>query len=93
MERHWPASLRRLTDPLQPLRQASWALSMNGKPTGWLLDQDPAMVWRDDGQGLALYAIPDQGEDGYLRRLLVWTARQNWQLGRSPCLPIASPGP
>ena len=84
VERHWPASLRRLTDPLQPLRQASWALSMNGKPTGWLLDQDPAMVWRDDGQGLALYAIPDQGEDGYLRRLLVWTAEQNWQQWPQP---------
>lgn len=79
LDRHWPASLRRLPDPLLPLCRASWALRMNGKPTGWLLDQDPAMVWRDDGQGLALYATPDQGEDSHLRRLVVWAAEQGWQ--------------
>ncbi|RGE46786.1 hypothetical protein DZC30_03225 [Comamonas testosteroni] len=79
LDRHWPASLRRLRYPLQPLQQASWQLLMNGQPTGWVLDQEPAMVWRADGQGLALYAYPQQGEENSIRRLVVWTAEKGWQ--------------
>lgn len=79
LERHWPASLRGLHSPLQPLQQASWVLQMNSKPTGWLLGQEPAMVWRDDGQGLALYAIPDQGEEGRRSALVIWTQEKGWQ--------------
>ena len=79
LDRHWPASLRRLRYPLLPLQQASWQLQMNGLPTGWVLDQEPAMVWRADGQGLALYACPQQGEENAIRRLVVWTAEKGWQ--------------
>lgn len=79
LDRHWPASLRRLRYPLQPLQQASWQLLMDGQPTGWVLDQSPAMVWRADGQGLALYAYPQQGEENSIRRLVIWTAEKGWQ--------------
>lgn len=91
LERHWPASLRSLHSPLLPLQQASWALQMNGKPTGWLLDQDPAMVWRDDGQGLALYAYPEQGEEGRSRCLAVWTAEKGWHAWQQQLPPDRKP--
>ena len=79
VDRHWPASLRHLRYPLAPLQQPNWRLQMNGEPTPWMLDEHHAMVWREDGQGLAMYAYSAQGdEDGLVRRLVVWTAQQGW---------------
>lgn len=80
LERHWPPSLRHLHSPLAPLQQPNWRLLMAGKPTPWMIDDDHAMVWRDDAQALALYAYPADDAQEYLqRRLVVWTAEQGWQ--------------
>lgn len=80
LHRHWPASLRNLRDPLAPLQQPHWRLHMDGEPTAWMLDDSHAMVWRDDGQALAMYAYPALADGGRLTRcLVVWTAQQGWQ--------------
>ena len=80
LERHWPPALRHLRSPLAPLEQPNWRLQMAGKPTPWMLDGDHAMVWRADGQALALYAYPaDDAQEYRERRLVVWTAEHGWQ--------------
>lgn len=80
LHRHWPASLRNLRYPLAPLQQPNWRLHMDGEPTAWMLDDSHAMVWRDDGQALAMYAYPALDDEGRLtRRLVVWTVEQGWQ--------------
>ena len=80
LDRHWPASLRKLRYPLAPLQQPNWRLHMDGEPTTWMLDDSHAMVWRDDGLALAMYAYPALDDEGRLmRRLVVWTVEQGWQ--------------
>lgn len=82
LERHWPAALRHLDRPLEPLLRPNWRLLMGGSATPWLLDENHAMTWREDGQALALYAYAENSE----AMLAVWSAEQGWQPW-SQCLP------
>lgn len=58
VQRHWPASLRNLDEPLEPLHQPYWQLQLNGEPHGWIIDGQTPFVWRPDGQAFACYGYP-----------------------------------
>ena len=85
LERHWPAALRHLDRPLEPLLRPNWQLLMGGSATPWLLDENHAMAWSEDGKALALYAYAAQNAASQLV-LAVWSAELGWQQW-SQCLP------
>ena len=57
-QRHWPASLRELDRPLEPLLEPHWQLQLNGEPHSWIVDGKSTFVWRPDGQAFACYGYP-----------------------------------
>lgn len=58
VQRHWPASLRDLEHPLEPLLQPHWQLYLNGESNEWTIDGRTPLVWRADGQAFACYGFP-----------------------------------
>jgi hypothetical protein len=58
VQRHWPASLRDLDQPLEPLHHPQWQLQLNGEPHSWIIDGQSPLVWRPDGQAFACYGYP-----------------------------------
>src|SRR5699024_4380179 len=58
VQRHWPASLRDLDQPLEPLHHPHWQLQINGEPHSWIIDSESRFVWRPDGQAFACYGYP-----------------------------------
>ena len=58
VQRHWPASLRDLLHPLEPLHNPYWQLQLNGENHSWLIDGQSPLVWRPDGQAYACYGYP-----------------------------------
>lgn len=74
VQRHLPASLRDLPDPLEPLHQPYWQLYLNGEPHYWIINDASTFVWRKDGQAFACYGYPvsDNGRKTSLR-LGVWS--------------------
>lgn len=71
-----PASLRALDDPLQPLRRPLLRLSLDGKDSGLLLDEDETPVWDAGGVRLACRA---QGEVQRRCGYWCWQPEQGWQ--------------
>ena len=81
-QRHWPASLRGLDNPLEPLHQPRWQLQLNGEAHAWIIDGKSPLVWRPDGQAFACYGYPvaDDGRQSGVR-LGVWSVTfggQQW---------------
>lgn len=54
-QRYWPASLRDLEQPLEPLHHPYWQLQLNGESHGWIIDGESPFLWRPDGQAFACY--------------------------------------
>ncbi|MEQ6433896.1 hypothetical protein V8Z74_02405 [Comamonas sp. w2-DMI] len=80
LERHWPATLRHLRYPLEPLERPNWQLMIDGKAQPWLVDEKAHLAWREDGQAFALYACPAGDEqERPLLRLAVWSVERGWQ--------------
>ena len=74
VQRHWPASLRDLEQPLYPLHHPLWRLQINGEPHGWIIDGQSHFVWRPDGQAFACYGYPiNEGIRRPVVRLGVWS--------------------
>lgn len=82
LQRHWPASLRQLDHPLEPLHHPYWQLQLNGEAHSWLIDEHSTFIWRADGQAFACYGYPiadDARKAGV--RLGVWSLNfggQQW---------------
>ncbi|GGH67367.1 hypothetical protein GCM10010975_37100 [Comamonas phosphati] len=80
LERHWPATLRHLRHPLEPLQCPNWQLMIDGKAQPWVVGDDAHLAWREDGQAFALYACPaDDGQEHPRLRLAVWSVERGWQ--------------
>lgn len=80
LQRHWPASLRKLRYPMAPLQNPHWQLMLGEGAQPWVLDESHSMVWRADAQAFALYAYPTQGDASQASlRLAVWTMERGWQ--------------
>lgn len=80
LERHWPATLRHLRHPLEPLRHPNWQLMIDGQAQPWVVGDDAHLAWRDDGQAFALYAYPTGDEQECpVVRLAVWSLERGWQ--------------
>lgn len=100
VQRFWPASLRELEHPLEPLFTPYWQLQINGETQSWVIDCKSPCVWRPDGQAFACYGYPitKDGRKPSLR-LGVWSQafggqqwsewlpqdRKPWAV--MPCLP------
>lgn len=82
LQRHWPASLRELKHPLEPLLEPQWQLMLNGQSHSWILDSNTPFVWRGDGQAFACYGYPlIEGGRKTLSRLGAWSQElggQHW---------------
>lgn len=80
LERHWPATLRHLRHPLEPLRHPNWQLMIDGQAQPWVVGDDAHLAWRDDGQAFALYAYPvGDVQERPVVRLAVWSLERGWQ--------------
>ena len=73
VQRHWPASLRDLDQPLEPLHHPHWQLQINGEPHSWIIDGESPFVWRPDGQAFACYGYPVNDGARSRVRLGVWS--------------------
>lgn len=79
-ERHWPQSLRTEDNPLQVFSEPLWHLYINDKPQPWIVDASLPIVWRPDGQALALYAWPEvNGVRQSRLTLAIWSRAHGWQ--------------
>lgn len=79
LERHLPAALRALRQPMEALRHPVWQLHFNDAPQPWGLEQPLQLVWRPDGQALALEGrLLSAGEDAPLQ-LAIWSSLHGWQ--------------
>lgn len=78
--RHWPKSLREETNPLQAISEPLWQILINDKAQPWLTDANMPVVWRPDGQALALYAWPESAGSRQGRlHLVIWSTQHGWQ--------------
>lgn len=80
VQRHWPASLRHLPNPLEPLFQPQWQLQLNGESHSWIIDEHSHFCWRPDGQAFACYGYPtsESGRKAQLR-LGAWSLSMGGQ--------------
>jgi hypothetical protein len=82
LQRHWPTTLRDLSQPLEPLLVPQWQIMLNGETHSWVLDHQSPFVWRADGQAFACYGYPlIEGERKTVARLGVWSQElggQHW---------------
>ena len=80
VQRHWPASLRGLDNPLEPLQHPYWQLQLNGDTHSWIMDANCSLVWRADGQAFACYGYPVSEDVRKLGvRLGVWSVTYGGQ--------------
>ena len=80
LRRHWPASLRKLRHPMDPLCNPHWQLMLGEAPQPWLVDENHGLVWRADAQAFALYACSSQEDSSQASlRLAVWSMERGWQ--------------
>ncbi|MBF6632365.1 MAG: hypothetical protein ITG01_14645 [Comamonas sp.] len=80
VQRHWPASLRNLPNPLEPLFTPYWQLVLQGEAHSWIIDGNTPVVWRGDGQAFACYGYPVvAGGRSPQLRLGVWSLAQGGQ--------------
>lgn len=76
-QRYWPASLRKLPNPMEPLQTPYWQLMLEGELHSWIIDGMTSVVWRADGKAFACYGHPVvEGMRGVQRRLGVWSLEQ-----------------
>lgn len=74
LQRHWPATLRDLPNPLEPLHSPHWQLQLNGEPHSWIISDTSSFVWRPDGQAFACYGCPpSESHRQTSSRLGVWS--------------------
>lgn len=79
LQRHLPASLRVLRNPMQVLEQPVWQLYFDDAPQPWGVPTHPCLQWRGDGQALALLGVLlSEGEDRQ-EQMAVWSKAYGWQ--------------
>lgn len=82
---HLPANLRALDNPLAPLANPACELWLDDQPSGLLLADDEAVIWRDDGNALVCRARPvAELERGWSNDCWLWEQGSGWRLLAEP---------
>lgn len=80
-----PASLRELDNPLAPLANPACELWLDDQPSGLLLADGEAVIWRDDGRALVCRARPTtELERGWSNDCWLWEEGAGWRQLEEP---------
>ncbi|MGA6104370.1 hypothetical protein ABS648_10345 [Pseudomonas solani] len=80
-----PASLRELDNPLAPLANPACELWLDDQPSGLLLADGEAVIWRDDGRALVCRARPTaELERGWSNDCWLWEEGASWRQLEEP---------
>lgn len=92
VERYWPMSLKNEPNPLEAYNNPEWYLHINGKPQPIILGRGLPIVWKPDGNALALYAYPElNGKRQPKLVLAIWSKTHGWQRWDDTHIPDSKP--
>ncbi|WP_236207128.1 hypothetical protein [Pseudomonas tohonis] len=82
---HLPGTLRELDNPLAPLANPACELVLDDEPSGLLLADGEAVIWREDGKALVCRARPvAELERGWSNDCWLWAEGEGWRLLDEP---------